>query len=215
MCQRYVVYLCRVCSRAASGVVCQYISIHQLSGGASWPYLLYISHLHNPQVPKQGVYYAPGLLSSSGERKGESDCGLYGIEPVFSGHRLQDGNRKDNPSGVGDPEIRLRSRIRHNECLPALRHAGASTREMLLILGPDGTVYRPRCAFFGLKPIPRLWTKVTRVVLWIFRENGIVCTIYIDDGLDLATTELEAFLDLIFMVQTMLYLGYSISWKKI
>ena len=52
-------------------------------------------------------------------------------------------------------------------------------REMLLVLGPDGTVYRPRCAFFGLKPIPRLWTKVTRVVLRIFRENGIVCTIYI------------------------------------
>ena len=77
-----------------------------------------------PSSTETGRLLRPGLLSSSGERKGESDCGLYGIEPVFSGHRLQDGNRKDNPSGVGDPEIQLRGGIRHNECLPALRHAG-------------------------------------------------------------------------------------------
>ena len=99
----------------------------------------------------------------------------------------------------------------------AFQHFGirVEDRNMLLIIGPDGRIYRPRAAFFGLKPLPRLWTKAMRVALRILRENGIVVTIYIDDGFNLAESPLQAFLDLIFSVQLLQYLGYTMSWKKI
>jgi hypothetical protein len=33
-------------------------------------------------------------------------------------------------------------------------------KELLLILGPGKRVYKPECAFFGLAPVPLIWTKV-------------------------------------------------------
>lgn len=173
-----------------------------------------VTHLYNPRVPRLGIHYAPLFIvhQKNGKKRLITDYTETNKSLADTHFRMDTAKtirqlvatRKFN-SGAG---LDITNAFPHFATRP-------EDQDMLLILGPDNRVYRPKCAFFGLKPIPFLWTKVTKVPLRIIRENGIVASMYIDDGLNLAESTLQAFLDLIFMLLTFQYLGYTLSWKKI
>lgn len=62
-------------------------------------------------------------------------------------------------------EIVATRRFQYGACLDvknAFPHLAVreEDKELLLILGPGRRVYKPKCAFFGLAPVPLIWTKV-------------------------------------------------------
>lgn len=77
-----------------------------------------------------------------------------------------------------------------------------------------GTDYIFKALPFGLSTSPRVFTRVTRVVLAYLRRRGISVFAYIDDWLLLAKSEQEAYQTTQFVVRLLQDLGWIINWDK-
>ena len=173
-----------------------------------------VSDLFQPSIPSTGIYYAPLFIVHQKNGKKRLITDYTDINQFLKDISFKMETTRTVRQLVATRKFQFGAGLDITNAFP---HFGTrrEDRNLLLLLGPNNKVYRPSCAFFGLKPIPRLWTKVSRFPLRIFRQNGIVCLLYIDDGFNLANTELETFLDMTFMILILQYLGYTMSWKKV
>ena len=67
---------------------------------------------------------------------------------------------------------------------------------------------------FGLAPVPRVFTKLMKVVVAILRKRGIWLVIYLDDLLFLNSSKDGVLADLKVAIELIESLGFLIKWSK-
>jgi len=77
-----------------------------------------------------------------------------------------------------------------------------------------GRKFRFRAMLFGLTSSPRIFTKVMRPVIAMFRKQGIRMVHYIDDILVLGRTKQECQRNILIVLKTLIKLGWTINWDK-
>lgn len=117
-----------------------------------------VTHSFNPRRPTQGVFFACLFLVHQ-KNKARLITDYTPVNPFLT-----------VPSFHMDTVRTLREivatrRFQYGACIDiknAFPHLAVrkEDQELLLILGPGNRVYKPTAAFFGLAPVPLLWTKV-------------------------------------------------------
>ena len=78
----------------------------------------------------------------------------------------------------------------------------------------QGQTYQFRVLPFGLSSAPRVFTKLTRVIILHCRALGLRLILYLDDGLLLARPRRVAFQQRDVLVGLFLELGWLVNWDK-
>ena len=104
------------------------------------------------------------------------------------------------------------------DLLDAYHHVpiAAASRELLGFTF-NGSVYRLKALPFGLKPAPRLFTRLVGCVAVFLRQRGLWIFCYLDDWLMVATPPPPPPLlrqHLALLLQTVQALGFIINWDK-
>ena len=84
----------------------------------------------------------------------------------------------------------------------------------LLGFSVNGQLYRFRALPFGLKPAPRLFTRLVGCVAAFLRERGLRIFCYLDDWLLAAESRELLLTQLNFLLRTVQSLGFLINWEK-
>jgi hypothetical protein len=77
-----------------------------------------------------------------------------------------------------------------------------------------GRVFQFKCMAFGLAPVPRIFTKLLKVVVAFLRKRGIRLVLYLDDFLIMNETEEGLRSDLKTTLGILESLGFLINWDK-
>ena len=97
----------------------------------------------------------------------------------------------------------------------AYHHVPIAARSRdLLGFSFDGQAYRYRALPFGLKPAPRLFTRVVSCVAAFVRQQGLRLFCYLDDWLLVANSRELLMVQLEFLLKTVQELGFIINWEK-
>ena len=102
--------------------------------------------------------------------------------------------------------IDLKDAYHHVPIAPASRD--------LLGFAFEGNVYRFRALPFGLKPAPRLFTRLVSCVAAYLRQQGLRVFCYLDDWLLVASSRALLSRQLAFLLRTVQALGFLINWEK-
>ncbi|XP_071477298.1 uncharacterized protein [Diadema antillarum] len=78
----------------------------------------------------------------------------------------------------------------------------------------EGNVFRFRALPFGLKPAPRLFTRLVACVAAFLRQQGLRIFCYLDDWLLAASSQTLLSHQLSFLLRTVQSLGFLINWEK-
>ena len=78
----------------------------------------------------------------------------------------------------------------------------------------QGQLYAFVCAPFGLSSLPRLFTKLLKPVFAWFRQQGIRCSFYIDDSLNMNKDKTICKKNALIIADTLSSLGYDINREK-
>lgn len=77
-----------------------------------------------------------------------------------------------------------------------------------------GQLYKFVCAPFGLSSLPRLFTKLLKPIFAWFRQQGIRCSYYIDDSLNMNKDSIICKQNACLIADTLSSLGYDINMEK-
>ena len=77
-----------------------------------------------------------------------------------------------------------------------------------------GRLYRFKALPFGLKPAPRLFTRLVACVAAFLRQHGLRVFCYLDDWLLAAESPAQLLSQLDFLLRTVQALGFLINWEK-
>ena len=78
----------------------------------------------------------------------------------------------------------------------------------------EGSTYRFRALPFGLKPAPRVFTRLVGCVAAFLRQRGLRIFCYLDDWLLVASSPQILRQHLVFLLRTVQGLGFLINWDK-
>ena len=84
----------------------------------------------------------------------------------------------------------------------------------LLGFSVAGQLYRFRALPFGLKPAPRLFTRLVACVAAFLRQHGLRVFCYLDDWLLAAESPARLLSQLDFLLRTVQALGFLVNWEK-
>ena len=84
----------------------------------------------------------------------------------------------------------------------------------LLGFATAGRLYRFRALPFGLKPAPRLFTRLVACVAAFLRQHGLRVFCYLDDWLLAAESRELVLNQLRFLLETVQTLGFIVNWEK-
>jgi len=90
----------------------------------------------------------------------------------------------------------------------------AAKSRHLLGFSVNGQFYRFRALPFGLKPAPRLFTRLVGCVAAFLREQGLRIFCYLDDWLLAAGSRELLLTQLDFLLRTVQSLGFLVNWEK-
>ena len=90
----------------------------------------------------------------------------------------------------------------------------ATGSRALLGFEVGGKVYRFRALPFGLKPAPRLFTRIVTCVAVFLRRHGLRIFCYLDDWLLVASSRSILLEQLAFLLRTVQNLGFIVNWEK-
>eukprot|EP00057_Strongylocentrotus_purpuratus_P012786 XP_011667260.1 PREDICTED: uncharacterized protein LOC105439689 [Strongylocentrotus purpuratus] len=91
---------------------------------------------------------------------------------------------------------------------------GVEAKALLEKYLPEGRTYRFRSLPFGLRPAPRVFTRVVAALAAYLRGRGLRLFCYLDDWILLAESESLLLDHLYLLVQTTRELGFLINWEK-
>ena len=77
-----------------------------------------------------------------------------------------------------------------------------------------GQLYKFVCAPFGLSSLPRLFTKLLKPIFSWFRQQGIRCSYYIDDSLNMNRDKIICRQNALLIADTISSLGYDVNREK-
>ena len=77
-----------------------------------------------------------------------------------------------------------------------------------------GQLYQFVCAPFGLSSLPRLFTKLLKPIFSWFRQQGIRCTYYIDDSLNMNREKTMCKQNALLIADVISSLGYEVNEEK-
>ena len=97
----------------------------------------------------------------------------------------------------------------------AYHHVPIATRSRSLLgFATAGRVYRFKALPFGLKPAPRLFTRLVACVAAFLRQHGLRVFCYLDDWLLAADSKPILLGQLDFLLRTVQALGFLVNWEK-
>ena len=124
---------------------------------------------------------------------------------------LQNGNAQIHPR---PPQTGGLDRVHRPEgCLSPRPYRTPASRDLLGFTVAGGT-YRFKALPFGLRPAPRLFTRLVACVAAFLRQRGLRLFCYLDDWLLAAESRDVLYRQLHFLLQTVQALGFLVYWKK-
>ena len=194
-----------------------------------------VVRLSSPRMPPhtcRGIAREIAALFSRGVVERTADHPRLCLSPIFlvpkrSGkHRLILNLKRIN-SHIADARFRMETL---KSILPLLRQGDwtvsidlkdayhhvliAEGSRRLLGFSVNGQLYRFRALPFGLKPAPRLFTRLVGCVAAFLRERGLRIFCYLDDWLLAAESRELLLTQLNFLLRTVQSLGFLINWEK-
>lgn len=138
--------------------------------------LIDVTGLFDPKKPEKGVYYARlFLVHQKGKARLITDS--TPINQFLESPSFRMDTVKTLKEIVSSGKFRFGGSM---DIKSAFTHLGIKTEDenLLLWLGPDEKVYLPLAAFFGLRPIPLLWTKVPCVLKSSVHFPYTICIVF-------------------------------------